>query len=521
MMRWVFGLVSMLACAALAEDAPATTKAFDAGSIEEQLAKDMTPVPSGMGAIFVPSLSSPSLEPRVVVLRDGKRIASGKTGTRLLVPPGQYDVVVGAGAKEGRAQKSVRVGMAETAIVGDFFGGLRIQIVDAEDRPLNLEYTIGRHGSPLAYPSTSASDAPEYDKTPTWLLPQGLYTVSLGGRAGADEDSFTVSLHAGELLRYKLTVDDDHLVKSEVSDKIIEPSVKVFTGRLVVGGDASGTQSQGQPAALDLTAVRLGGFANAQFGIDYGDHLAVARVGLDQSWAWVFDQDETYTPFNKIFDDARVELLYNYRLFRIFGPYVRAMGNGAIFPTWRNYNEAKSLRITDSAGVTEARNLDAGETLTLAGWGGMLTGQGSAGIGVTLVDIPVVTLLLRVGAAGRYGLYQGNVIVENENNDVINLKRLDNAMYLGAEATAVGGLRLGKVLSYETTFDAFSPYQQLLFQDGVAGFRPMFRWDNTVALKLSNFFDVFYRATVWNWDLQATQLALYQGVGLRISTNLF
>jgi hypothetical protein len=492
-----------------AEEPAPNQRTYEAGSLQEQLAKDMTPIPSGMASLFVPSLSSSVVEPRVVVLLNGKRIASGTTGSRILVPPGEYEVVVGAGVKEGRAMKRVRAAMGETVVVDSFFGGLRIQAVDADGNPIEVEYTIGRHRSPLSYASTMTQEVQTYEQTPTWLLPAGLYTIALGDDTDTDTDSFVVSVHADELLHYQLVVDDDHLVKADIQTEIVEPSANVFTGRLVIGGDLGATQSTAQPAAVDLTSVRLGGFVNAQFGVDYG-------------WAWVFDERRTYAPFNKIFDDARLELLYNFRLGRIVGPYARALANGAVFPTWRTLTGDRAVQTVDKDGVIINQEAIAkGNDVNLMASGGALNGQISAGIGITAVDIKQVSLLLRVGPAVRAGYYQGGKIVKSDDGSTLVIKRLEDPRYVGGELTAVGGLRLFDMFSYETTLDVFAPFQQLTFSDGVSGFDPIYRWDNTVAFNVSSFFDVFYRSTVWNWDLQAEQAAIYQGVGLRISTNLF
>lgn len=72
-----------LACA---DDSPQIAPA-GAEALREQMDEDITPIPAGMGALLVPSLTRPDQEPVVVVLHAGRRVASGPTGRRAVARP--------------------------------------------------------------------------------------------------------------------------------------------------------------------------------------------------------------------------------------------------------------------------------------------------------------------------------------------------------------------------------------------------------------------------------------------------
>ena len=109
------GLVVPAAAYGQALDDPAF-----AAEIEQQLIDDVTPIPAGMGAVMVPSLTGAAAEPSAIVVSEGERIASGRTGERIVVPGGVYDVVVGHGLLSERARTTVRVTEGLTVSVPPF-----------------------------------------------------------------------------------------------------------------------------------------------------------------------------------------------------------------------------------------------------------------------------------------------------------------------------------------------------------------------------------------------------------------
>jgi len=97
---------------------------------QTQLALDLTPVPSGMGAIFVPSATRPELEPQVHIYAGDERVATAAIGRRIAVPPGRYTVIVGQGPMPWRPRTEIEVEAGQTTVTPDFFATLRVLAID-------------------------------------------------------------------------------------------------------------------------------------------------------------------------------------------------------------------------------------------------------------------------------------------------------------------------------------------------------------------------------------------------------
>ena len=99
---WVFQ-------AQAAHQSRARTETWDAPPPDEQLAADPTLIPPAQGAIFVPAMTDPRLEPPYLVYKDGKLLHTVSTGRRAIVTPGVYDVQLGSGPPEQRLRRKVLV----------------------------------------------------------------------------------------------------------------------------------------------------------------------------------------------------------------------------------------------------------------------------------------------------------------------------------------------------------------------------------------------------------------------------
>lgn len=505
-----------------------------AGSTEDQLALDLTSIPQGYGAVFVPSLSSPEKEPRVVVLMNEERVASGRTGERLVVPPGRYQVVVGHGSLGKRAVRNVEVAANATVVADDFYGGIRVWALSTDGVPKQVSYRLERlasdssstiRQSAAGYPTTTTTDKAKDDTTPTWLLPPGRYRIVVGDGPFDQTREVAVSIHGGELIKYALIVDDGELISTKMIDELEEPRERWWKLSWVLGGTGAFDQSRAQVSAQNLSVLQVGAFSDATLGIDTGGNLATVRLIVDESWIGANSDAQASLPIAKLVDRISLEALYNYRLFRIVGPYVRGIGTGSAFPTTLSSDGALSIDTVDANGrLLDTQTLGAGNSLETSPFGGPLVGQASAGLSLTAIDIPELTILGRAGPAVRAGAYQGTRMLTSVDRDAgkATLLLLEDDVYVGAEATLVGGVRLFKRFSYETSFDVFMPFEDLAGLAGsTSGLQPVFQWDNALAFKLGSAVDVVYRASVGRISSQIEEPSFYHGVGLRLSTVMF
>jgi hypothetical protein len=218
-------------------------------------------------------------------------------------------------------------------------------------------------------------------------------------------------------------------------------------------------------------------------------------------------------------NEASLELLYNYRAARVFGPYVRGIAWTSFLPTLFYPNVDSTVQIRSEAGqVLATRAVARGESFkTFEAFAPSIL-QAGAGLSVTPVDNRYVSLLLRGGVAARQWFYRGSRLITDVNGPVIEALKLQDLTRFGAEATVGFGLRLGSTLHYETTLDGFMPYQQFTGEEKV---RPSFRWDNTVALTLSDVVALVYQGRLGFDHPKVEELQISQLVALRLQYAIF
>lgn len=515
-------LLLMLAVAspAAAQTTPGDGRAlasFEAGSLDDQLALDITPVPAGMGALFVPSLTSPRVEPRVIVFNQGKRVASGAPGKRIVLPPGTYEVRFGRGDQALRAVASVTVEEGKTAPVQYFYGGVRVEVVDRDGRPFEQEYTLRSLKSGKVYPVGKSSLKADYEASPTWVLPPGPYALEVGDGEDAEAGQFVFLLHAGELLRYRLVVSDGRLQRVTFAERQLVVKPERFKLRWVVGGDLGLESTRQQISTFNGDALRLGVFTKASLGLDLGNHLVQTDIDIDESWLALSSRYGRGLPLQKLSDELRLGLLYTYQLGGIIGPYVRVSGRTALFDTMYFPDTDVTLITTDTSGQDDTTIASAGDEVRLLGGFNPLVLQGGGGVGITALDNKYVSLRFRGGVAAWRAAYDNGRLITSQNGSTVRLARLSDKLEWGPEAVATLNLSFGETFGYSTTFDAFLPSGQL----GDDDFSPVFRWNHTVTLSLGRFAALVYDATLHRDDPQLDSNQLRHNLSVRLQHTLF
>ena len=450
----LFTLVALASTSpALAQSEGASLDAFEVGKIQDQMELDVTPVPVGMGAVFVPSLTEPTLEPRIIVFSGTDRVASGQPGKRIVLPPGSYRVVYGAGPEEARASREVRVVEGVTTPLEPFFGGVRITAVNTAGRPVETKYVLAALGNNTVWPVRETSEAGSYNKTETWILPPGRYTLALGADPSADEGRIAFSLAQGEVLRYRMVVDGDKLVRVDFAEREVVVEPKIWRFQWVLGGDFGFERTSRQLASFNGDALRIGAYTNATAGLDTGNHLALLSLKLDESWLALESEFGRGLPLQKLTDELNMQLIYNYRLGGIIGPYMRASGRTSFFKTYYFPEEDVTIETRDIDGDVVVRSASRGDDVRLSTPLYPLITQEGVGLGLTFIDNDIFTFIVRGGGAARQSRYNGARLITGSQNGRVQMLRLADKQDFGGEATALVGLRLGGIFSVESSFE--------------------------------------------------------------------
>lgn len=502
-----------------ADDKPAAAPAASVDALREQMDEDITAIPAGMGALLVPSLTRSDQEPLVLVLHGGRRIASGPTGRRMVLPPASYEIVLGTGEIADRPRRAVEVTEGVTTPVTPFFGALRVDVVDASGVPVTRDFVVASTDAKRVIGPFSVVGGKEYTPGETILLAPGEYIVALGKSPDRKTDRFSISVAPGQVMRYRLVVDDTRLMRADLASGDLQYEPSIWRFRWIVGGNGSFGYRQQALSGFDGDSTVIEALTRLEAGIDTGNNLALLTLKANQSLIGLDSRNGVDAPLQSLVNEASLELLYNYRISRVFGPYVRGIGWTSFLPTLFYPKVASTVTTSDEDGnVVGTEDVAAGGSFrTFDAFAPSILQEG-VGLGVTPVDNRYVTFSLRGGASARQWFYRGSRLVTAVDGSDIEALELRDLQRFGIEATAGFGLRLGGTLQYETTLDGFMPYQQLNGEEKV---RPSFRWDNTVALTLSDVVALVYQGRVGLDHPKVPQVQISQLVALRLQYAIF
>ena len=330
--------ITLLLLGAVASAAPPKgekTVNNEVGTAQDQLTLDLTRLSAGSGAVFVPSLSRPELEPSVRVFLGDQVVARGSTGRRLPLAPGRYRVVIGNGPPAWRASRDIVIAAGRTTVADRFVGALRVNAVSEVDgQPVTITYSLVSGDGERVYGPEDTTDDKGYDKTRTWLLKPGTYRLVPGSDPKTLRGASVVHIAPDQRARVRFLVDTvGDVMGLEPDDEPAPERRQDMRVDWVVGGSLAFGQADRQIGSFSGINARLEIFTDFGMAYDVANHLLKLQLQLAQSWVAVGAEYGRGLPFQKLDDEVRLELGYTYRIGRIFGPYVRATANTSILPT--------------------------------------------------------------------------------------------------------------------------------------------------------------------------------------------
>lgn len=511
------GRASTLGLALLWAAPAAADEPRDRANVEDQLEQELTPIPAGMGAVFVPSLTSPSQEPAVIVESMGERLTSGRTGSRLVVPPGVYRVSLASGEEGSRATTEVRVVEGKTAVVKPFFGAVRVNLVDASGEAFEGDYLIVSADRRRSYGPITMEKGPRARSQPSWLLPPGKYLVVLGRDPGATENVFAAVVTAGETSRYRMVIDGDRVVRSEFGDDPAKKTESLWRLRWVLGASGSITRNQNTFSGVQGQWLYGNAFSRMEVGLDTQQHLALLRLNVDQTFVGVKDEFGGNKPVRPYTNEVEGELLYNFRVAGVIGPYARGLLRTSLFTSKYTADRDVTVETRDMAGrLVRSESATAGAGLKTFDALTPLQTQEGAGAALTLFDRPWGTLVARGGFALRQASYGGGRYAVGREGNTVAMLQLDDNKRVGGELTAIAGVRLSHAISIESRFDSFVPTGQ--FNSSV---KPIFRWDNLATVRLGQAVSLVYSYSLRRDELGIPKLQHVESLAIRLNYALF
>ena len=456
---------------------------WPAGSISAQLARDPTLVPYGKGALFVPAMNNGFDEPPVTIWQNGEQVADGTTGTRIVMPPGDYFVQMGSGNVELRFGRNVMVQELSTTVVPVTWAGLTVHVMDAQLNSLRGSYEIIRVADREYMGIGFGTDELAGEPASTWILPPGMYKiVRVGGTYHARTDFATVRLLPGKHTQYMLVQDPvagTFLGAGEAQPEELFQSRPGFWASFILGGDASLNARKSVVGQPDGTGYTFQVFLDTKLNLAIADNPLLFRLQVSEGQTHLPN-----LPWQKTQDYAQLDALYIYSMRPWIGPYARIQGLTNLLAGSQYFDPAVDVVTHDNqtGANTGAQNV---QSLNLSPAFGSITLKEGVGFNIRALKLIWIETILR-GGLGLQQTLNKNVLqdVTPTNSSVHYYDRLGSGQQFGIETTFIIVARLTRWVIANVVVDALFPFDDLK--------QPNLDIQGSLAVKLTQFVSVNY-----------------------------
>ena len=474
---------------------------------DQQLKADTTPVPSGMGAVFVPAMSNGIDEPETLVYQGSQRVASGLNGTRIILAPGDYVLRIGSGPLDQMMSVPVSVTAGNTTLVPVVWSGIMIEVVDRNNVPHRGSYELIQVSDRQPYTVGFGADTLLGERIRTILLAPGLYRiVRPGANYRARTDFSTVDVPAASMVYFKLVLDPDDgrllgggVVPPEEMGVVSEGSA--WTRRITVGLGLPIASTDNVVGATNQTSIGADMTFDTYVIYNKNKNYWATIFEIEQGFVRIDPQDTEALPVQKTIDRVRFDTIYTRFWSPFVGPYVR-------FGLLTNFFESNVL-VTEPTvvtkrfldGTTTADLLSANEDFKVGGPFAPVLLREGAGFNFRLIRARVSSLDWRVGLGFRQSRFRGAFVQDSAGPNVLAYSEVESFNETGLETTIVGTVRLGRLM-LNTNLDLFGDFDEL--EEPTIDWRNTFSWRLTGDLSLDYRIDLLRQPQVTT-DTQTTQ----------------
>ena len=452
-----------------------------------QLQQDETPVPVGFGSVFLPALSSGDREPLVVAYRDGRAVAEGRMGERVVLEPGEYEVRLGSGALDQRVRVRARVEDGRATVVPPSWAGLDVHVVDHRFVPFRGIYELIRMDTRDVLGVGLGADELIGERTKVWVLKPGLYKIVRSGGTYRDRTSFaTVRLEGGRLTRFTLVMHEetgeflgageDALLLGEAEED------EAWQFSAVLGGDPKLSWSEEEEMPEEGWTVGGEVFFDGRASFEQGPHRWETRLDLEEAQELL--PGEKY--LRNTNDRAYLHTFYTYRLLPWFGPYARAGVVTNLLPINAKVPGGTTIveELDEEGRVIRQHRLDPEDPRVSLGGPFRDTNfeQGMGG-NFQVLHTSALELDVRAGLGARQYFANGKL---NYIGDRDVLDPAVDDLSVGPEGGFVGQARLFRWVTVTSDFTGLFPF------DDLAG-GAIINWRNTTSLRLLSFVSLVHR----------------------------
>jgi len=488
--------LALLVLLLLGAEEPAPDPAFaswDRPAPSVQAEMDATLLPVGRGGVLVPCLTDPSLEPRYAVQTpegDGK--GDQAMGSVLVLPPGDYVVLVGSGSMEDRLRLPVKVHEGRLTVVDVTWAGLRVTVVNDRSVPFRGTYEL------LALPSRNrmgvgfGAKVELGERVDTWLLAPGAYMLLKPGETyQARRDFFTFHVREGVLEKMVLVQDEetgDFRGAGETQLAEEEQRIRDVWVSMVGGGGIAFANRDNVAGTTPGHSFSFEVFFDAILRYVPDPHSVFARLRLEES-----QTKQPNTPFQVSFDEVALDTIYIYKWLPWLGPYARVGVDTKLFPGHRYYDDPTSVHVgrwvegddgelqwvkeSERVGISDFRLSNRFFPLVL---------DGGTGLNIDASVSTYLDLTTRLGVGVRKTWYDGLLrdTTVPTITDAKTFERVDDSFVKGFEGALILTARLTRWVLASAELEIIEPFDAMD--------EPVVDLYTNVGLRLSSFASLNY-----------------------------
>jgi len=458
-----------------------------------QMEMDSDLIPVGKGAVFVPAMTDPAGEPPYLIISGGEEVARTPTGSKTILAPGKYTVLVGSGVEDQMLVHPVEVFEGHCLLIQPDWSGLLVRVVDQHGVQIRGVYEVFALPGGEDFGLGLGADETRGETLRTWLLKPGRYMIVRSGETPrARTDFLTVRLVPGELAHFTLVQDEEGRFLGGGVVDFGEGKTEYQNWRLglIIGGDMLWNRNDNVAGRDFGNSITLNAFLDWSMRYLDPNHLIYMRLQVDEGQTAQPGQD-----LQKTIDEVDLDAIYTYRLLSWLGPYVRFGLDTNLFPGWKDFELSnQQVAVVDNGMVTDLFRTN---ELRLADSFDPLELKEGAGASFDLSPHLILDLHLRLGFGARQYLTQSLLAArEHRSDDLVaqcqdvNVKcynRVDPSNLIGLEATLIASARLTRWLMIDTELDSLIPF----FSSEETN-DPVINWKNTISLRLVSFASLAY-----------------------------
>lgn len=315
-----------------------------------------------MGALFVPALMDPDLEPQYTIFQNGNYVMDANPGRRIPLVPGDYYIYVGSGPLDVQMKIEVHIENERVSVVEPVWSALVIKTIDQNNNDIKESYSIVDEKDKVQVGAGTGADILRGEKEQIWILKPALYRILKRGESPYSFQNFvTVRTVAGDSSTVQMIFEEKTRAVLGGGEVIGDNEDRKYTGNWSFKGSVSANFSMvnsgyvkgGKGSTNDFT---LGSSINMSVVYDKKNLLFINRLEINEQF-----QKPDGEKLRFVKDLMKFDSSFIYRINQYVGPYVSVRVRTPFFYKYFKTGENEiTVRELDGSEAI----LDPGDTFT-------------------------------------------------------------------------------------------------------------------------------------------------------------